>query len=114
MLKGLDNIEYLALKTTLSKLMISSETHQEGGVVSTQVGGRAVLSHVSLLRLLTVDLLLLDPARSDLQHHTLQDGDIYFKSQHYCCTVISVVPTDPHLQMMPAAGRHFLSPLREK
>lgn len=55
-----------------SETAVSS--HHEGGLVSAEVGGGAVLRHVVRLRLLDVLLLLLEPAGGDLKHQALQRG----------------------------------------
>lgn len=85
-----------------------SLSDHERRLISPQAGGGAVLGHVGLLGGGDVLLLLLDPAGGDLQHQTLQEvkGHTVFSSPGSALRSSAA----SHLQVMPTARRHFLSP----
>lgn len=84
--------------------------HHEGGLVSTHVGGGAVLGHVGFLRRLDILLLLLDPVGGDLKHQTLRDKTAMSDELDEQNSARANGRFGSHLQMMPAARRHLLSP----
>lgn len=91
-------------------------SNRKGSQVSAEVRRWAVLSQVGLLRCCDVCLLLLEPVGGDVQHQTLQE-DENMQSEERASKNSKVLENKrfkPHLQMMPAAGRHFLSPVRQR
>lgn len=98
------------------KHMTQFWSNREGSHVSAEVRRWAVLSQIGLLCCCDVFLLLLDPVGGDVQHQTLQ-GDKNMQSEERASKNSKVLENrrfKSHLQMMPAAGCHFLSPVRQR